>query len=100
VDYSLNYLIHKVIITPLFSGKELAKNWKFSGQIVKDYDQFLKNYTTNLINGGSSKIQIPPNEKITLGIVQGYIVFQIYVFSLKSFSIEIFISDTSKVINI
>jgi hypothetical protein len=41
-------------------------------------------------------MQIPENEKQSLGIVQSYIVFQIYVFSPKSFSIEIAISDTSR----
>jgi len=99
VELFSNYTIPRVVKSNSL-GKDLTKHWKFSGQIVKDYDQYLKNYTTNLINGGSSKLQIPINDKITLGIVQGYIVFQLFVFSLKSFSIEIFISDTSKVINI
>ena len=47
--------------------------------------------------GGISKMQIPNNDKITLGIVQSYIVFQMFLFSPKSFGIEIAISDTSKV---
>jgi hypothetical protein len=52
----------------------------------------------NILNaGGVSKMQIPGNDKNSLGIVQSYIAFQIYVFSPKSFSIEIAISDTSKV---
>jgi len=42
-------------------------------------------------------MQIPNNDKITLGIVQSYIVFQMFLFSPKSFGIEIAITDTSKV---
>ena len=43
-------------------------------------------------------MQSPKSDKESLGIVQSYIVFQLYIFSVKSFGIEISISDTSKVI--
>lgn len=46
--------------------------------------------------GGVSKMNIPANDKQQLGIVQSFIVFQIFVFMPKSLSIEIAISDTSK----
>jgi hypothetical protein len=45
---------------------------------------------------GVSKMHIPANDKQQLGIVQSFIVFQIFVFMPKSLSIEIAISDTSK----
>lgn len=38
----------------------------------------------------------PSNDKESLGIVQSYIVFQFCLFSPKSFSVEIAISDTTK----
>jgi len=53
-----------------------------------------------LHTGGLSKMQIPETEKKSLGIVQSYIVFQMFVFSSKLFNIEIGISDTSKVFNL
>lgn len=76
--------------------KELKKNWKFSGKMLNEYDQIVKTYVTQLITGGASKMLTPKSEKDSLGIVQSYIVFQLYIFSLKSFGIEISISDTSK----
>lgn len=42
-------------------------------------------------------MQIPQSDRNSLGIVQSYLVFQIYLFSSKLFIIEIGISDTSKV---
>jgi hypothetical protein len=74
----------------------LVKNWKFTSKNVKEYDPPVKGYV-NIING-IGKMQIPSNDKNSLGIVQSYIVFQLFVFSPKSLSIEIAISDTSKVI--
>jgi hypothetical protein len=76
-----------------------VKNWKFTGKIAKEYDSSIKGYVNILNAGGISKMQIPPNDKTTLGIVQSYIVFQIFLFSPKAFGIEIAISDTSKVKN-
>jgi hypothetical protein len=42
-------------------------------------------------------MQLPDNDKNSLGIVQSYIVFQIFIFSPKLFNIEIGITDTTKV---
>ena len=38
-------------------------------------------------------MQIPQNEKISLGLLQGYLIFQIYLNSTKSFTIQISISN-------
>jgi hypothetical protein len=43
-------------------------------------------------------MQLPSNEKNTLGIVQNFVVFQLFIYSPKLFNIEIIISDTLKVI--
>ena len=82
----------------LYIDKELIKNWKYSGKIAQEYDSQAKGYVTILNSGGASKMQIPSNDKQSLGIVQCYIVFQLYLFSPKLFTIEISVSDTSKVI--
>jgi hypothetical protein len=42
-------------------------------------------------------MQIPQSDRNSLGLVQSYLVFQVYLFSSKLFIIEIGISDTSKV---
>jgi hypothetical protein len=54
----------------------------------------LKGYIINLpVN---AKINIPNTDKQTLGIVQGFIVIQIFVLSQKLFNIEISLTDNNK----
>ena len=75
------------------TNKELLDSCNFIGQCKKIYDKSIKSYMHILDNGGISKILIP-KDNISLGIVQGYIVFQIYLLTQKNFSIEISVSDT------
>ena len=75
------------------TNKELLENWNFTGKCKKIYDKSIKSYMHLLDNGGISKMSIP-KDNISLGIVQGYIVFQIYLLTQKNFSIEISVSDT------
>ena len=44
-------------------------------------------------------MQMPSDEKNHLGIVQSFVVFQIYLHANKLVNIEIVISDTNNVIN-
>lgn len=71
------------------------KQWKFIGKNSKLYDNEIKGYIHILNNGALSKMQIPNNEKISLNLMQGFITFQIYLNSTKSFTIEISISDSN-----
>jgi len=66
--------------------------------MTKDYDALVKGYVNTLIVAGSSKMQIPKDDKLCLGIVQGYIVFQAFLLANKLINIEIAVSDTNKVI--
>ena len=45
--------------------------------------------------GALSKMQIPSNEKISLNLMHGFITFQIYLNTTKSFTIEIAITNTN-----
>ncbi len=60
----------------------------------KVFDNELKNYIDILKTDGISKIQIPQNEKLSLGLLQGYLIFQIYLNSTKSFTIQISILNS------
>ena len=53
----------------------------------KVFDNELKNYTHILKTSRISKMQIPQNEKLSLGLLQGYLIFEIYLNSTKSFTI-------------
>ena len=78
------------------NNKDLMSNWEFIGKCRKVYDKSVKSYMHLLDNGALSKMKMP-KDNISLGIVQGYVVFQIYLFSQKNFSIEISFSDTQKI---
>ena len=67
------------------------------GKMSKEYDNQLKGYIHILNAGGLSKMQIPPNDKISLGLMQGTLVFQMFLASPKSFTIEVAITDTQGV---
>ena len=80
-------------------NKNLCSKWHFEGKYSKVFDPSLKCYEMILSTGNLSKMLIPKvkkNSKIkTLSIFQGYVVFQLYLFTSKQFSIELAISDTT-----
>ena len=73
----------------------MVKVWKFMGKNLKIYDNELKSYIHVLNVGALSKMQIPINEKASLNLFHGFLTFQIYLNSTKSFTIEIAISDNN-----
>ena len=75
--------------------KDIVKLWKFIGKNTKIYDNELKTYIHVLNIGALSKMQIPINEKSSLNLIHGFLTFQIYLNSTKSFTIEIAISDNN-----
>ena len=93
------YLTNKVNYIILYNfnniDKEIVKLWKFIGKNVKIYDNELKSYIHILNIGALSKMQIPINEKSSLNLIHGFLTFQIYLNSTKSFTIEIAISDNN-----
>ena len=80
-------------------NKNLCSKWHFEGKYSKLFDPSLKCYEMILSTGNLSKMLIPKvkkNSKIkTLSLFQGYVVFQLYLFTSKQFSIELAISDTT-----
>lgn len=74
------------------TNKEILENWNFTGKNKKIYNKLINSYIYTL--DSTSKMQIPKNQNISLGIIQGFIIFQIYLFSQKNISIEISFSDT------
>jgi hypothetical protein len=77
------------------TNKEILENWNFTGKNKKIYNKLINSYIYTL--DSTSKMQIPKNPNISLGIIQGFIIFQIYLFSQKNISIEISFSDTQNI---
>ena len=78
--------------------KQLYSKWGFTGKHSKVYDPNLHTYEMVLSTGNISKMEIPKNgfnKNKSLSLFQGYIVFQLYLFTSKQFTIEIAISDTT-----
>ena len=78
-------------------GKNPLEKWKVSGGgVEKIYDSSVKGYIFTL--EGQAKIQLPKDEKETLGLIQPFLVLQIYIPLGKNLHIEIGITDSTKVI--
>ena len=88
----VNYIFLYIFIN---IDKDIVKLWKFIGKNLKIYDNELKSYIHVLNVGALSKMQIPINEKASLNLFHGFLTFQIYLNSTKSFTIEIAISDNN-----
>ena len=88
----VNYIFLYIFIN---IDKDMVKLWKFIGKNLKIYDNELKSYIHVLNVGALSKMQIPIIEKASLNLFHGFLTFQIYLNSTKSFTIEIAISDNN-----
>lgn len=55
------------------SGKNPLEKWKTQSNIAKTFDSAMKGYIFTL--EGQAKIQIPKEEKETLGLIQPFLVF-------------------------
>ena len=77
------------------SGKNPLEKWKTQGTIAKSFDNTLKSYIYSI--DGQSKLQIPKDEKDFLGLIQPFLVFQIFIPLGKNIHIEVGITDASKV---
>ena len=79
--------------------KKLLSKWGFIGKHSKVYDPHLHNYEMVLSTGNLSKMEIPKsssnNKNKSLSLFQGFIVFQLYLFTSKQLTIEVAISDTT-----
>ena len=63
------------------SGSNPLANWKLTGpqkSFQKVYDKDVKGYIHQGLNGGGSvKLQIPKDDKATLGLLQPFLVLQV-----------------------
>ena len=62
-------------------------NWKFYEKTVKGY--------VILIDSHNTKLQIPGSDKLTLSLVQPFLVLQIFILPTQPFTLEIAITDIS-----
>eukprot|EP00347_Sterkiella_histriomuscorum_P019798 403340256 len=76
------------------SGKNPLEKWKTTGTIGKPFESTMKGYIFTL--DGQSKIQVPKDEKESLGLIQPFLVLQIFIPLGKNLHIEVGITDSSK----
>jgi len=79
-------------------GKDPLKNFKVDGgpkNVKKVFDKDMKG-SIYYIDGAQTKLQIPPTEKESLGLLQPFLVFQIYIPQGKPLHIEIAVTDIDK----
>ena len=66
------------------NSKDLMSTWRFEGQVKKVYDKTIKSNVHFMNTAGISKMIIPKSKNETLGILQGYMVFQFYLFQYRN----------------
>ncbi|XP_038552902.1 uncharacterized protein C3orf67 homolog isoform X2 [Micropterus salmoides] len=87
-------------VVEIFSGqgKDPAARWKLCGgpsAIHKEYDKEVKGFVYCLEGSSQTvKMQIPENGKVSLGLLQRFLVLQVNIPQSKDFSIELVITDS------
>ena len=61
------------------NGSNPTQNWKVTGTVQKVYDKALKSHVFICDGGPSAKMQLPKDDRRSLGLVQPYLALQIHV---------------------
>ncbi|KAE8612646.1 hypothetical protein XENTR_v10012927 [Xenopus tropicalis] len=82
-------------------GKDPTAKWKLSGRqsaIWKDFDKEVKSFVF-VLEGSSqtNKMQLPKESRHNLGLIQRFLLLQLYVPLGQDFSAELLISDLSNI---
>ncbi len=77
-------------------GSGGLKQAKTTGTVVRVYEKQVKGYVYQLEANNSCRVQLPKDEKQSLGLTQPYLVLQLYLPSGKAFNLELTISDNVK----
>jgi len=78
--------------------KILIKSPKVSSSKSHTFSQHAQGYIYELDDAMKTKIHFPKNDKQELGLVQHFLVLQLFIPEGVPFSLEIVISDTTKVL--
>eukprot|EP00830_Metopus_es_P004841 TRINITY_DN14463_c0_g1_i1.p1 TRINITY_DN14463_c0_g1~~TRINITY_DN14463_c0_g1_i1.p1 ORF type:complete len:124 (-),score=10.38 TRINITY_DN14463_c0_g1_i1:136-507(-) len=97
VDKVQKFLLPKVCFVRNQEGTGSLKHVKVVGSVPKVFDKEVKGYIFSIDTASSAKIQIPKEEKISLGLIQPYLVLQVLLSDEKQFSLELVVTDTLKV---
>ena len=77
-------------------GSNPTQNWKLSGPVQKVYDKAVKGYIFHCDGGPNAKMQLPKDDRRSLGLVQPYLVLQVCVSMTKPFALELSLTDTAR----
>ena len=61
------------------NGSNPTNNWKVVGAVQRVYDKAVKGYVYQCSGGPTAKMQLPKDERRSLGLVQPYLVLQLMV---------------------
>lgn len=81
-------------VLEVLAAADKSPSWSVNKLKWKIFDKSAKGYIISL-DSHTSKLLFPKTEKQALGLIQPYIVFQIYLQPTQSFSLEIGVSDIS-----
>ena len=76
-------------------GSKPASDWKIQGA-KKEFDKSVKGYVYAIDGGVMAKMQLPKEEKKQLGLVQHYLVLQVFLPLGQPISFEFGVTDQNK----
>jgi len=88
----------------IFDAKGLKQNEKINDKLFKvsnsnfvskSYDKSLKSYIYEVLPGTKATLQFPKDDRQDLGLLQHYLVLQIFLGMDSTFSLEVVLSDTA-----
>jgi len=77
-------------------GSKPSPLCKIMGGVKKEFEKSVKGYVMAVEGGRDARLQFPPNDRESLGLLQHYLVLQVYIPVGKGFSIELAVSDLNK----
>ncbi|KAG7495103.1 hypothetical protein JOB18_044484 [Solea senegalensis] len=96
--FSRNYQGGAVVEIFSAQGKDPVAKWKLSGgqsAIHKEYNKEVKGFVYRLEGSSQTvKMQMPENMKMSLGLLQRFLVLQVNIPQGKDFSLELVITDS------
>jgi hypothetical protein len=77
------------------SGSNPLEKWKVSGAVRKVYDKQVRGFILSCEGGPAIRMQLPKDDRRSLGLVQPFVVLQLFLAEDKAFSFAMQVSDAA-----
>lgn len=78
------------------AGSNPTSNWRLSGGVQRVYDKSVKSFVLRCEGGPTLRMQLPRDERRSLGLTQPCLSLQLSIPDAKAFSVEFSITDSKR----